>query len=108
MKETIQTILNAENVAREQVAQARVKAKEIRLKAEQEAETLIAQAREKCLSDVRILLENAEKTGDNERNKLLHDRPSSKGTQPVVKEKKSEKIINQLFRMIISEDAVSE
>ena len=108
VKETIQTILNAENAAREQVEKARGKAKEIRLKAEQEAEALISQTREKCLSDVRILLGNAEKAGEDKKNKLLRDRPSSQKTQPAGKEKQNEKIVNQLLQLIIGKEALPE
>ena len=108
MKETIQTILNAEKAAREQVEEARMKAKEIRLKAEQDAEGLSAQIREKSHSEISILLKNAEKAGEKEKTKLLRDQSSSKETQPALKEKQNEKIIDQLFRMVIGEDAVSE
>jgi vacuolar-type H+-ATPase subunit H len=104
MKEIIQEILEAEKTARERVEAVREKAKEIRLKAEKDADTLLSEAREKGRRDARALLGKTEKGAQKEKEQMLQTAAQSGESILPRDGNTGEDIFEGLYRMLIGED----
>ena len=101
MKEIIEEILIEEKKARERVAHAKEKAKEIRLAAEEKARKLIEDTRKSAQDGCKAIIEKAELEAALEREEML--KKTAHHSQNIWKEKKKEieETVDILFDRVI-------
>ena len=104
MKKVIEDILAEEKKARERINEAREKAKQNRISAEEEAIKILADARRKGVEESKVLMAQAEEEAQKEKDKEL--KKASRLTESLWTEKGKaiEHTIEVLCRMVLGED----
>jgi vacuolar-type H+-ATPase subunit H len=101
MKQVIAEILEAEKQARQEVEEAKVKAKAIRLKAEEDAKSLAASIRDKARKEAQERIARAETEALEQKEKELAKAGRESGTLWKDKEKEIAKSVDALFKTVL-------
>ena len=104
MKEVIENILEEEKMARERVEEARNKAKQIKLDAEEEAKKILEQARVNGTAEARELLIQVEKEAQQEREAELKKAKKTMLSMWGADSKGSRDLVKRLLQKILGKD----
>ena len=104
MKEIVEKIVEEEKKARKQVEEVKEEAKKLRIKAEQEAESIIKEIRENCKQETKDMLNRAEEEALAQKKVELDKSVTSVEKLWEERSKEVKNIIEELFTLIIEKD----
>ena len=104
MKRIIEDILTEEKMARERVDQAREKARQLRIDAENKSKKILAEARQKGLEASKSLIHRIEEEAGQKKEKELQESTRMLESLWTDKEQIIAETIEDLYKMVLGED----
>ena len=104
MKKLIEAILEEEKMARNRVEEAKEKAKQIRLEAENTSQKILEETRQKGMEESKTIIAEAEEEAKRQKEAELMEASRSGESLWTDKKKTIDETVELLYRMVLGED----